>query len=82
MFYIYIYAFFKEINITSTKPPLSGNFEIWLQSADNLLHYKILSTHLLHWVQIWPAQSSYCSAMEWATGLEFYYVIADLKVGK
>ena len=26
--------------------------------------------------------SSYCSAMEWATGLQLYYFIADPKVGE
>ena len=28
------------------------------------------------------SESSYCSAMQWATGLQFYYVIADPKVGE
>ena len=27
-------------------------------------------------------QSSYCSAMPWALGLQFYYAIADPKVGE
>ena len=27
--------------------------------------------------QQWKPQSSYYSAMQWATGLQFYYVIAD-----
>ena len=27
-------------------------------------------------------QSSYCSAMQWATGLQLYYVKADSKVGE
>ena len=31
--------------------------------------------------QIKP-QSSYSSATQWATGLQFYYVIADPKVGE
>ena len=29
--------------------------------------------------QQWKSQSSFCSAMQWATGLQFYYVVADLK---
>ena len=32
--------------------------------------------------QQWEPQSSYFSAMEWATVLQFYYVIADQKVGE
>ena len=27
-------------------------------------------------------QSSYCSSMQWATCMQFYYVIADAKVGE
>ena len=29
--------------------------------------------------QQWEPQSSFCSAIQWPTGLQFYYVIADLK---
>ena len=32
--------------------------------------------------QQWEPQSSYCSAMPWATGLQFHYLIADPKVGE
>ena len=54
----------RQTDKRALRPRLSGNFKILLQSTDNLLHYKIPATHLLHWVQIWPPQSSYCSAME------------------
>ena len=32
--------------------------------------------------QQWEPKSSYYSAMPWATGLKFYYVIADPKVAE
>ena len=32
--------------------------------------------------QQWKLQSSYYSAIQWATGLQFYYVIADPKVAE
>ena len=32
--------------------------------------------------QQWLPQSSYYLAMQWATGLKFYYVIADPKVAE
>ena len=51
-------------NKQALRPRLSGNFKVLLQSTDNLLHYKISTTHLWHCVQIWPTQSSYCSALE------------------
>ena len=31
--------------------------------------------------QQWEPENSYCSAMPWATGLQFYYVIAGPKIG-
>ena len=34
-----------------------------------------------HWfTQQWEPRSAYCSAMQWATRLQFYYVIANSKV--
>ena len=36
-----------------------------------------------NWItQQWQTQSSYYSVMQWATGLKFYYVIADPKVAE
>ena len=32
--------------------------------------------------QHWELQSSYYSAMQWVTGLELHYVIADPKIGE
>ena len=32
--------------------------------------------------QQWEPQIRYCSAMQWATGLQFYYAIAEPKVGE
>ena len=32
--------------------------------------------------QQWELQSSFYSAMQWATGLELHYVIADPKIGE
>ena len=60
---------------------MSGNFEIWLQSTDKLLHYKIQ----LHIFCIGSkfGQHKIAIAQPW-TELQvcFYYVIADLKVGE
>ena len=31
--------------------------------------------------QQWEPENSYCSSMQWATHLQFYYVITDSKLG-
>ena len=34
------------------------------------------------WTPHWKPESSYCSSMQWAAGLQLYYVIADPKTGE